>query len=94
LRTDEEAEHFIDTADLSEYDFSTLKPTKFELRKKDARVNMRLPETLLRTVKSVAAEEQVPYQRLMRDLIERGLAARAESKAASPKTKTKTKKAS
>ena len=74
LRTDEEAEHFIETADLSEYDFSTLKPVRFELRKKDARVNMRLPTPLLARVKAVAEEENVPYQRLIRDLIEQGLA--------------------
>lgn len=74
LRTDEEAEHFIETADLSEYDFSTLKPARFELRKKDARVNMRLPTPLLERVKAVAEKENVPYQRLIRDLIEQGLA--------------------
>lgn len=42
--TDDEAEHFLDTADLSEYDFSQFKPMKFEFRKKDARVNMRLTD--------------------------------------------------
>lgn len=74
FRTDEEAEHFIDTADLSEYDFSQFKPARFELRKKDARVNMRLPTPLLERVKAVAEKENVPYQRLIRDLIEQGLA--------------------
>lgn len=83
--TDNEAEPFLDTADLGEYDFSQFKPMKFELHKKDARVNMRLTEPLLRAIKSVAAEVQVPFQWLMPDLIERGLAARNESKAVPPK---------
>lgn len=45
---------------------------KFELRRKDARVNMRLSTPLLEHIKQRAAETGVPYQRLMRDLMERG----------------------
>ena len=71
--TDEDAERFVDEADLSEYDFSGFKPMKFELRRKDARVNMRLPTPLLERIKQRAAETGIPYQRLMRDLMERGL---------------------
>jgi predicted DNA binding CopG/RHH family protein len=37
---------------------------------------MRLPSGLLDELKTVAGEEKVPYQRLMRELIEKGLAAR------------------
>lgn len=33
--TDEEAEHFVDTADLSEYDFSGFRPMRFEFEPKD-----------------------------------------------------------
>jgi predicted DNA binding CopG/RHH family protein len=72
--TDEDAERFVDEADLSEYDFSGFKPMTFELIKKDARVNMRLPQPLLAKIKSRAAAEGIPYQRFMRDLMERGLA--------------------
>jgi hypothetical protein len=43
----EEAERFVETADLSEYDFSQFKPVRFEFARKDARVNTRLPEPLL-----------------------------------------------
>lgn len=84
--SDDELEHFIDTADLSEYDLSVFEPMKFELRQKDARVNMRVPQTLLNAIKIAAIEEKVPYQRLMRDFMERGLAARAEVRKA-PKKK-------
>jgi predicted DNA binding CopG/RHH family protein len=73
LLTDEDAERFVDEADLSEYDLSGFKPMTFELIKKDARVNMRLPQLLLAKIKSRAAAEGIPYQRFMRDLMERGL---------------------
>ena len=46
---------------------------KFRLRRKDARVNMRLPTPLLDRIKQRAAEIGISYQRLMRDLMERGL---------------------
>jgi len=73
FKSDEEMEHFVDTADLTEYDFSDFKPMRFYLKRKDARVNMRMPESLLTSVKQMALEEKVPYQRLMRDFIEQGL---------------------
>jgi predicted DNA binding CopG/RHH family protein len=58
---------------LSEYDFAGFKPMKFELRRKDAHVNMRLPTPLLDGIKKRTAETGIPYQCLMRDLMERGL---------------------
>src|SRR5579863_9391113 len=39
FRTDEEAENFVDTADLSEYDLSAARPVRFEFDRKEARVN-------------------------------------------------------
>lgn len=74
LLTDEDAERFVDEADLSEYDLSGFKPMHFELVKKDARVNMRLPQSLLARIRGEAATLGIPYQRYMRDLMERGLA--------------------
>lgn len=73
LLTDEDAERFVDEADLSTFDLSGFKPMKFEFNKKDARVNMRLPEPLLAKIKASAEERGIPYQRYMRDLMERGL---------------------
>ena len=73
LLTDEDAERFVDEADLSEYDLSGFKPMKFELRRKDAHVNMRLPQPLLEKIKQRATETGIPYQRLMREWMERGL---------------------
>ena len=45
LTSDEEAEAFLDSADLSEYDLSEMKPAKFEYLKKSAKLN-RLPQRL------------------------------------------------
>jgi predicted DNA binding CopG/RHH family protein len=74
LKSDEEAEHFIETADLSDYDLSGFKRVHFELRKKDARVNMRLPANLLAAVKAKAAKLGIPYQRLIRQSLEQFVA--------------------
>ena len=67
FKTDEEAERFVETADLSEYDFSQFKPVRFEFEKKAARVNMRLPEALLNAVKQRAEARGIPYQRFIRE---------------------------
>jgi predicted DNA binding CopG/RHH family protein len=72
--TDEDAEHFLETADLSEYDFSGFVPANFELRRKDARVNMRVPATQLAAVKEAAAKQGIPYQRFIRNAIDQALA--------------------
>lgn len=72
ITSDAQAEDFLGQ-DLSHLDFSQFKPVRFELRGKDARVNMRLPQGLLDTLKARAKEQQIPYQRFIRDLIESGL---------------------
>lgn len=41
FKSDKEAEVFVDTADITEYDLSGIKPVRFEFEKKEARVNMR-----------------------------------------------------
>ena len=51
LHSDEEAEQFVDTVDLSEYDLSVFKPMRFEIEPKAASLNMRLPASLLDAVK-------------------------------------------
>jgi len=71
MTTDEEAEAFLDQ-DLSDLDFSQFKPSGFEFENKTARVNMRLPERQLASLKAEAKRRGVPYQRLIRDLLEQG----------------------
>ena len=73
FKSDEEAERFIETADLTEYDLSQFKPVRFEFEKKGARVNMRLPETLLAALKEKAKQRGVPYQRLIREALEQAV---------------------
>ena len=48
LHSDEAAEDFVATADLTRYDLSGFKPTRFEIEPKAA-LNMRLPASLLET---------------------------------------------
>jgi predicted DNA binding CopG/RHH family protein len=70
LRSDEEAEAFVDAADLSEYDLSEMKPIKFEYLRKSAKLNMRLPESLLAAIKAKADAQGIPYQRYIRQVLE------------------------
>jgi predicted DNA binding CopG/RHH family protein len=70
FKSDAEAEHFVATADLSEYDLSGATPVRFEFEKKAARVNMRLPEPLLAAVKARAKARGIPYQRFIREALE------------------------
>jgi predicted DNA binding CopG/RHH family protein len=73
FKTDEEAENFVATADLSEYDFSDFKPMRFEIAPKSAQLNMRLPEQLLLAIKAKAEERGIPYTRLVREALERAV---------------------
>ncbi len=70
---DEEAEQFVDEADLSAYDLSRFTPTRFEFERKSARVNMRVPAALLDAVKAKARARGIPYQRFIREALERAL---------------------
>ncbi len=74
LKTDDEAERFVATADLTEYDFAQMVPVRFELRHKDKSVSLRLSEALLDAVKQNAAKQGIPYQRFMRQAIEQAVA--------------------
>jgi predicted DNA binding CopG/RHH family protein len=70
LNSDEAAETFIATADLSEYDLSGMEMVRFEFQPKTERVNMRLPRPLLDAVKASAAKSGIPYQRFIRQALE------------------------
>lgn len=73
MTTDVEAENFL-AQDLSDLDFSQFKPVSWETSLKSARVNMRLPEALMQAIKERAAKRGIPYQRLIREALERELA--------------------
>jgi predicted DNA binding CopG/RHH family protein len=77
--SDEKLEAFIDTADLDEYELAAgALPrdewfARYERFVKDASIHLRLPGGLLEAVRTQAAKERVPAQRLIRQYIERGL---------------------
>ena len=73
LKTDTEAENFVDSADLSAFNWSQARPVSFEFQEKKARVNMRLPTEQLARIKAEAAKRDMKYQRFMRELLDRGL---------------------
>jgi predicted DNA binding CopG/RHH family protein len=79
LKSDEAAEQFVDEADLTEYDLSAFKPTHFEFEKKDSIVNLRVSKALLRAVKAIAHARGVPYQRLIREGMEKVVEAKPRS---------------
>jgi predicted DNA binding CopG/RHH family protein len=70
LHSDEEAEEFVASADLTEYDLSELRTVLFEFQPKSERVNMRLPKPLLDAVKASARKAGIPYQRFIRQILE------------------------
>ena len=72
-KTDEEAERFVDEADLSEYDFSGFKPAQFEFKRKSARLELRLPDEQLAALKQAAKKQGIPYTRLVRQFIDQGM---------------------
>lgn len=74
LRTDKQAEDFVAKSDLTQYDLSGMKTVQFEFAPKAARINMRLPEDLLKAVRSTASRRGVPYQRFIRQALEQAVA--------------------
>jgi predicted DNA binding CopG/RHH family protein len=91
LKSDEAAERFVDEADLTEYDLSRFKPAHFEFEKKDSTVNLRVSRALLAAVKANAAKRGIPYQRLIREGMEKvvqtsGIKLKMHSKTIKPLT--------
>lgn len=73
FETDEEAERFVAEADLSEYDFSQFKPSPFEFDRKSHQVNLRMSASLLMRIKERAEKRGIPYQRFIREILERAV---------------------
>jgi len=92
LKTDEEADDWLQSADLTDYDLSEMKKVRFELAPKDASISLRLPAGLLATLKTRAAEANMPTQRFIRVLIEAQLSeggAKAKRKPVSKATRAR-----
>lgn len=73
--TDDEARRFVETADLTEFDLSGGERVQYEFQAKDANVHLRMPQPLLDAVKAEAGRAGMPYQRFIRQTLERALAA-------------------
>jgi predicted DNA binding CopG/RHH family protein len=72
FKTDEEAEAFLEQ-DLSDLDFSQFKPIRFEFKPKQKSLNLRISEELLDAVRKNAKREGIPYQRYIRQALERAV---------------------
>jgi predicted DNA binding CopG/RHH family protein len=75
MTTDEEAEAFL-AQDLSDLDFSQFKPMRFEFLPKEKSINLRISEDLLNAVRDRAKRQGIPYQRYIRQTLERAVTAR------------------
>lgn len=73
LTTDEDAERFVDSADLGTYDLAAFRPHSFEFAAKSAQVNMRFSAALLAAVRERAAGQGISYQRFIRQTPEAAL---------------------
>ena len=76
LKSDTQAEQFVATSDLSNFDLSGFKPMRFEIEPKSAALHLRLPESLLQGLKNRAKDKGIPYTRYVRMLLETDLAQR------------------
>jgi predicted DNA binding CopG/RHH family protein len=75
LKTDEEAEAFLQQ-DLSDYlHAGNFAPYRFEFQPKDKSINLRIPGDLLTAVQADAKRQGIPYQRYIRQALERAVAA-------------------
>lgn len=79
LKTDEEAEAFLEK-DLTDYlhasNFKTAHWMCFEFQPKEKSLNLRLSQDLLDAVRKNAKREGIPYQRFIRQALERAVAPR------------------
>ena len=74
FRSDEDAEAFVAHEDLNNYDLSGGQLVQFEFKPKGKSISIRLSEELLVAVQKQSAREGVPYQRFIRQAIERAVA--------------------
>lgn len=73
FKTDAEAEHFVDTADLSEYDLSGFTRVRFVLDGELAHVDIDVPRGLLDAARGKAESLGMPLNHYVRTLMERDL---------------------
>lgn len=73
LRTDKEAEKFLEK-DLSDYiDPAHMVALRFEFQSKNKAVNIRMSEALLEAIRDKARKDGMPYQRFIRIALEKAV---------------------
>lgn len=75
FKSDEEAAAFLEQ-DLSDLDFAQFKPYRFEFMPKPKPLNLRMSEDLLNAVRARAKQQGIPYQRYIRQPLEKAVTAR------------------
>jgi predicted DNA binding CopG/RHH family protein len=75
FKNDRAAAAFVNRADLSHYDLSGAQFVRFEIKRKDKSINLRLSEELYDAVRERAARAGLPYQRFIRLTLEQALGA-------------------
>ena len=71
FKNDKQAEKFLEQ-DLTDYlQKSNFRPASFEFLPKDEKVNLRVSAMLLEAIKQRAEEQSMPYQKLIRQILER-----------------------
>src|ERR1035437_3901078 len=78
FKSDRAVAAFVDKADLSQYDLSGAQLERFEIRRKDKSINLRLSEELYDAVRERAARAGLPYQRFIRLTLEQAVTAAKE----------------
>ena len=75
FKSDRAAAAFVDKANLSQYDLSGARLVRFEIKRKDKSINLRLSEELYDAVRERAARAGLPYQRYIRLALEQAISA-------------------
>ena len=71
--SDSQAERFVERSDLTRFDLSKGRAMRFEFDRKTKQINLRMPEGLLASVKLHAKRRGIPYQRFIREVLEKAL---------------------
>ena len=75
FKSDRAAAAFVDKADLTQYDLSGAQLVRFEIKRKDKSINLRLSEELYDALRERAARAGLPYQRFIRLALEQAISA-------------------
>ena len=78
FKTDEEAERFVDEADLSEYDWSVAEPVRFEFVADKDHVDLELTRATIDAVDDAARKRGISRNDFIRQAIDKALLEPAE----------------